>query len=317
MATAESLVTAAEVIPALLDGTAETGWYHDIPAEVYHRIPAMSASGMVAFNRSPAHYRHERDISREETDAMRLGTALHCALLEPEVFGDSYVVLGPCEAVLKSGRRAGEACGAGGKAFRDGFSYCGKHDPSPGEPMPLIPLSGAEADAITGMRDAVMEHPDASLFFRGRGASEVTGIWRDEDTGVLCKLRLDRDIERAAIHADVKSCVSAQEHAFRRHAIQMGYPLKAAWYRRGMAALDRDAMGSTLIAVEKTAPHGVQLFLVEEKQIETLNRLIDRNLARFAECLRTDVWPGYQRGMRTLEMLPWELEATGAEGDDE
>ncbi len=306
MATAEKLVQ--EWTP---------GWYEGLSLAEYLAIPAMSASGIVAANRSPAHFKEERDNPRPATPDMKEGSALHCALLEAHLFARQYLVLGPCEAELKSGARKGEECGSSGKVLRDGRSFCGKHDPADGEPMEVETITEEQHARIVGMRDAILAHSDARRFFIGEGRSEVTGIWRDAKTGLLCKLRLDRDIGRAAIHADVKTCRSAHASAFRRHAVQMGYPLKCAWYRRGMKELGRPAIGSVLIAAEKKRPHGVQLFLVSEANIGALQGVIDRNLLRIAECERTGVWPGYDSGMRELEMKPWEIEETGADAHDD
>lgn len=308
MATAEMLVQAP-------------GWYEGVPMEDYLAIPAMSASGLVKFARSPAHYKEEKDNPKPETKLMAEGTALHMALLEPELFEESYIILGQCEGITGKNVR----CSYQGSIYRDGLSFCKTHDPQKNQPMaPGIRVISADAKAeIEGMRGAVLGHPDASRFFAGQGRSEVVGVWIDEATGVPCKIRLDRDIERAVVHADVKTCADASEAAFPRQAKRMGYPLKCAFYRRGMKALGRQAMGSVLIAVERKRPHGVKLHIVDEDAIAKLQGLISRNLLRYAKCERTGVFPGYERGMNTIQFTDWELENAGViagdgeEGDDE
>lgn len=288
-----------------VEGEVQTGWFFDMPMDEYLAIPALSSSGLERFRRSPAHYRYERDHPKPATDAMKLGTALHSALLEPDLFAAQYVTVGQCEGVKKDGER----CGYGGSVYRDGSSYCGRHDPGKGAPMAEgVEVVSEDALArVQGMRDAVLSHPEARQFFRGRGASEVTGIWRDEETGVLCKIRLDRQIDRAAIHADVKTCKDASTEGFTRQAGRMGYGRKAAFYRRGMEALRTPAIASVLIAVESQPPHGCQAFLLDEDQLNRLGRDIDSDLSRYAECLRTGEWPGYATGLRALELKPWDM----------
>lgn len=67
----------------------------DISAEEYFAIPALSNSGMKDLAVSPLRYWHlninpERPV-REETAAQRLGTAMHCAVLEGDrAFTDRY-----------------------------------------------------------------------------------------------------------------------------------------------------------------------------------------------------------------------------------
>ena len=66
--------------------------------EDYHAdTSAISASGLKLFMRSPAHYYatylDPNRIERSPTPAMRVGTATHCAILEPERFSAEYIAL--------------------------------------------------------------------------------------------------------------------------------------------------------------------------------------------------------------------------------
>ena len=70
------------------------GWRPDLPIEEYLAIPAMSSSGLQQFRRSPAHYHWSRANPVAETDAMRFGTAVHTAILEPGLFDATYVTMG-------------------------------------------------------------------------------------------------------------------------------------------------------------------------------------------------------------------------------
>jgi exodeoxyribonuclease VIII len=68
----------------------------------YYEIDALSNSSLSVLKRSPQEF-HERFVSGkqkgEETDAMRLGSAVHMLALEPEKFDEEYVVLeGPINA---------------------------------------------------------------------------------------------------------------------------------------------------------------------------------------------------------------------------
>lgn len=295
--------------------TITEGWHEDLSLEDYLAIPAMSASGLLEFRRSPTHYRWAQQNPKEATPAMKEGSALHLALLEPHLFEGRYVALGQCEGKKGDGDR----CTYQGSVYRAGSSFCKTHDPQKGEPQdPAIHVMAAEAlERIEGMRKAVLAHPDAAQFFRGKGRSEVTGVWRDEASGVLCKIRLDRDIDRAFIHADVKTCPDASDEAFTKHAGRMGYVTKAAWYRRGMAALGREATASVLIAVEQKPPHGCQTFLLDEGDLAALAADFDRTLASYAECLERDEWPSYPGGLRALKLKPWDLpDAAPADYDD-
>ena len=250
----------------------EVGWHEGLTIEEYLAIDAMSASGIEQLRKSPVHLKHYRDNPKPSTPAMELGTALHMALLEPLLFEGQYVTLGQCEAQ----KRSGFPCENQGSVYRDGSSYCGVrgHDPLGGEPMdPGVHVLTEDAMAdLQGMTAAIQAHPRARTFFQGRGDYELTGIWRDEETGVLCKMRIDRDVERSLLIADLKSARDASPHGFRRDAAKMGYHRKAAFYRRGCAALGRERNSSALIVPENTPPYPVAVYLLDEGDLTAANR---------------------------------------------
>ena len=80
-----------------------------MPADHYHLHPAVGHSGLVRIMRSPAHYREYVAHPPEPTPAMQLGTAFHTALLEPDRFGQSFVVAPKFDRRTKDGKAAAEA----------------------------------------------------------------------------------------------------------------------------------------------------------------------------------------------------------------
>ena len=66
-------------------------------AEYHADTSAISASGLKLFMRSPAHYYaaylDPNRVEHQPTAAMKLGTATHCAILEPERFNAEYVAM--------------------------------------------------------------------------------------------------------------------------------------------------------------------------------------------------------------------------------
>lgn len=310
-----------------------TGWHYGLTAEEYFAIPALSASGVEEMRVSPAHHHYRRTNPRTPTAAMSLGTALHAALLEPLLFEARYVALGRCEALKKDGGpctnaatrlrayddgiTAGWTIEAGGRPLS---AFCGVHDPAKdipeAAPEGIALVAEADLARVNGMCAAVLAHPEARQWFRGKGRSEVVGVWRDEVTGVLCKIRVDREIERASwIHMDVKTTVDASPDAFARKVGALGYHRRAAWYRRGMEALGREVTASVLVAVETEArfdsgrgpEHGCVAYLLDERDLTAVGGEIDRYLVTYAECLKSGVWPGYPTRFQPLSVKPWDL----------
>lgn len=68
------------------------GVYDDLSNADYHGGPGISKSGLDLIEKAPSTYRYAMDNSaeREETAAMRIGTAVHAAILEPELFATDY-----------------------------------------------------------------------------------------------------------------------------------------------------------------------------------------------------------------------------------
>jgi hypothetical protein len=270
----------------------QPGWHHGMSMTDYLAIEAMSASGIELIRRSPAHFRFAQQNPPKPTPAMIEGSALHTALLEPHLFEGRYIALGQCDGIKKDGQR----CGYQASVYRGFSSYCGTHDPSKGEPMAdgIEVITEDALERIGGMRDSILAHPEASRFFAGQGQSELVGVWLDEQSGVLCKIRLDRDIGRAAIHCDIKTTgTSAETDAFARQVGRLGYARKCAFYRRdGRARQAGDRLGADRGGgAEASLLPGVLARRGRHRRVPAGDRPTARRLSRV---------PGYRR----LERLP-------------
>ena len=59
--------------------------------EEMQQLPRLSPSALMTFRESPKHYYSRYILGQKHvTPAMKLGTAIHCALLEPEIFDKQY-----------------------------------------------------------------------------------------------------------------------------------------------------------------------------------------------------------------------------------
>lgn len=270
------------------------GLHPGVPMEAYLAHPAVNASGLEKIRRSPLQYRYAAEHPKESTDALERGTALHMALLEPDYFDGHYVVLGQCEGT----KRNGDSCTYQASVHRHGAGYCGTHDPCKGEPPdPAIEtLKQPDYDAVLGMRDAVLANPRTQTIFKGLGSLELTAVWEDLQTGVVCKIRPDRLVERAGMLCDVKTTRDAAEWAFPRDAERRGYFRKLGFYRRGLRALGWDYKSCVVIAVESEPPHDLITYIVDEASLDTADREITRLLRIYRNCQEQDEWPGYQTG---------------------
>jgi hypothetical protein len=281
-------VSEATAAPPGLD----PGWHPDLPMAAYLAMDAMSASQLESFRRSPLHWKHERDNPREGTSAaMEKGTALHLALLEPDLFRSLVHEDIPGDGRTKAVREARSA-------LRESLTE------------DSIVLPPADYLDVLGMRDSVLAHPRARTFFRGEFETEVTAIWEEPTTGITCRARFDVRVPRAPIVPDLKTCRNAQPWAFGKDAADRGYHRKMAWYRRAERALGRDVEDCAIIAVENTAPYATAVYLLKPEDVDAADREITQLLDRFAYCRDNDFWPGYGDEFLTLRLPNYATQET-------
>ena len=65
---------------------------YNFPQQAYFDNVGISNSGLGLIAKSPAHYQASLQMTRKQTPALQLGSAVHCAVLEPEEFGKRYAL---------------------------------------------------------------------------------------------------------------------------------------------------------------------------------------------------------------------------------
>jgi hypothetical protein len=245
--------------------------------------------------RSPLHALHMLTQPAEDpTDAMQLGTAVHAAILQPGYFAETYLALPDVNKRTNVG-----------KAALSTFMSA-----NPGKHF----LSEADLARCLAMREAALACHTVQRILEGTGDFELSGVWKDS-TGLTCKLRADRvsyDFAGGTI-IDIKTCGDASLGAFQRHLYDMGYHNQGAHYLAGMHALGRQVRHYSIIAIESKAPHGINVFRLQDEAITAAAKENRRLIIRIAECMKTGTWPGYSEGIVDIGLprYAWEqLEGT-------
>jgi len=274
----------------------EPGVYVGMSWSDYERIDAINWSTLKHILRSPAHMREEQVHPRETTVALDFGQAFHSAILEPELFAKNY---------------APAPEGVGRRSNADKAKWAEVEALNPGAKI----LKSEDWNSIAAMRDSVLAHPTASAFLKGKGRNEVVCVWLDSEFQCLCKMRMDRftEYEGWPFIVDLKSCESAGEWDFGRAAAKFGYHKQAAFYRRGLKALDPRERRFAFIAVEKERPHGVAVYELDFDTDASAESGVRKALARYVECVKSKSWPAYEAGLHPLRLPAW---ATADMGDD-
>lgn len=276
------------------------GIHLGVPAAEYHAWWAVSNSRLTTFKRSPAHLRWELEHPREQTDAMRLGTAAHTAVLEPHLFSHTYTVAEQCSATTKAGCQ----CSKGGSVRCDGRWFCGQHVPAGASADEITVLSLEEREQCAGMWASVHAHPTAAPLLALPGEVEASPVWEVADS-LACKARIDKLCQQHGVVLDLKTTKDASPQGFQRTVFARGYHRQAAFYLDGLAALGVTVNDFVFIAVEKTAPYAVGVYRLTDEAVEAGRRELAALLARFREYLRRDYWPGYGDGILDISLPAW------------
>ena len=288
--------------------TLPRGLCQGLDMAAYLALPCMSASKLETLRRSPLQYRHALTKPAVTSDALERGTALHLAILEPALFETRYIVAEPCEALLQSGKRKGEPCGKAGLFLHKDVGWvCGIHVKGFGSGLDTDAevISAENAAAVRGMAAAVAAHPRAKTLFDGRGEFEATIVFDDPETGVTCRIRPDRLVERVGMNVDIKSTRDAAEWAFPRDAENRGYFRKLAFYRRGLRSIGWPYQSTAVLAIESAAPHDLIPYLVLEEDLDSADQEITRLLERYKMCEADGVWEGYATEFLVLRRPAW------------
>ena len=247
---------------------------HNMPSAIYHGTKALSKSGLDQFRRSPAHFRAWQDgITKDESSpALEFGTAVHMAILEPDLFAATYTTFAG-DRRTKEGKAAYEAVIASGKT----------------------PLNQEQWDNITGAAAAVHAHPAAAAFLHNI-QTEVSCF--DTWDGVKVKARID-GLGKDYI-VDVKTTQDASPVAFGKSCAQFRYHVQAAWYQR-ITGINR----FIFIAVEKEAPYGVACYELDQPAIDLGHSIIEEQLRTYIECEQLNSWPCYSSAIQSLSLPAW------------
>ena len=302
----------SEPTPPTLIPCPEPGIHKDIPSAEYHLWDAPSKSALDwIYDYSPMHLKYFRENPPEPTPALRIGSALHCAVLEPEKFESEYIVATGCCAIVSSTNRP---CGNAGKVFSGGSWYCGVHAKGRENRADASKtLTTPEKEQIDNMARAVSFHPAAAWAVKQEGENELSAVWDQkikrmgEDDALRCKMRCDGLRKAAKLILDIKTCECAKEEDFTKSIDEYGYHRQAAFYQDGLRALGIDIEHFVFIAVEKNAPYGVAVYRIKGIGIELGRVENDRLLEVYANCEAANHWPGYSNEIQDISVSHWKM----------
>lgn len=276
----------------------EPGIYAGLSNAAYHAGPGVSKSQLDVLAKSPFHY-WDQYVSlnpppRAETAAMRFGTAVHAAILEPEIFA-GWVVMPDLDGRTKEGKAAKLA--AIEEASARGTQV----------------ISADDHEKVTAIAESFMSHRHLSPLMREDGHAELSVYWEDPDTGILCRCR--PDWLAPGFILDLKTTEDASPRGFQRSAYTYRYWVQAAYYLDGLAANGVEVGDFVFAAIEKSSPYACAGYTASSQFLDAGREEYKRLLRILKDCSDRGSYPGYQENIGFLDLPGYANERlTNADG---
>ena len=283
------------------------GIYPNVPFNVYLAWDAASNSrlGKLGNGGTPAHLLAYLRQPPEESEALKVGRAIHVAVLEPDDFEARYLVAGVCSAIKKGDKLP---CTNNGTVRSDGQWYCGTHARGlwPDNDAPTV-LPSKQYQTCVRIRENMLARKATSGLIRAATMFEVSVVWVDEVTGVTCKARFDLLAPAFSCMADVKSTGDASKSAFEKSIDTYGYAKQGNLYLRGARTLGIAVEHYVMIAAEKEEPCAVADYRLLESALFAVDEDVTSLLKRYGECMASGEFPAYPDVIEDISLPAYRL----------
>jgi len=249
----------------------------------YDATKALNNSGLkVLISGSPAHYKAYLETPREETKALRVGSAVHKLALEgPTAFDESFAVFPELDRRTKEGKAAHEALvlANAGKTI----------------------LTADEGDLVRNVSEAAvrcMERHKIKLT-----ATEY--MFATDLAGIRFKAALDGFSSEDGYIYDLKTTGGEEggPHAFLKSVRAFRYNLQAYAYRMAYeAAFGIRMLGFRFIVVEKEPPFASAIYELGPELMTQAAFDFEAGLKTYKACLALDDWPSYPEEIKVIDI---------------
>lgn len=259
----------------------EPGVY-EMDADLYHADPCAEPSlsaGMIAdvLTAPRKAWENSRRLNPdweepEGAERFTIGTVSHVMFLEPEQFERKVMVLDFPDFRSKGAKDARASAKAHG----------------------YTAILAHHFEKVKRARKRFLKDPEMFRKFQG-GFFERSMFWKHPIHGFWCRSRPDFTASDGGHLSDYKATANADPTQFGRHAFQMSYHRRAAWYLEGAEiVLGKRPDKYWFANQEVKAPFLTSAVELGISALEAGQKENDRAAAIFAKCLARDEWPGYR-----------------------
>ena len=254
--------------------------------EEYHSSPEISKSDLDAAAKSGVHFLHKKEGPKSKpTPAMRIGSAFHALILEPDVFENEFIYK---PEILNARSKDG-------KEWKARQEEAGK-----------TVLNEDDKEQLEAMKKALFNCAPAKKLLSAAGKPEQSYFWEDKETGLGCKCRPDYMFDDGSTIVDLKTTTDASYRGFLRSISNFRYHVQAGWYMNGLEQATYQRPDRFIfIAVEKTAPYGIGVY--EADLYMTVNGYDQAriDLKKIDKWKKEERYPNYCTDIQQISLPSW------------
>ena len=245
--------------------------------ETYRALPALNQSAAKKLLVSPAHYQAYINAPQEETKALRFGTFVHAAVLEPETLDDLYATAPEVDRRTKEGKETWAA------------------------------FSTANAGkTILDAEESAVGHLVAAF---ARQALKTQGVVFDA-TEVMLSADYNGVMLKAAIDGvagdylwDIKTTDDASPSGMLKSIRAYRYNLQAYWYRLVYElATGRRPLGFRFLFVEKEPPFATAVCEIGPELMSYAVSDFEKAVTLYRDCTASGVWPAFTDDVQVIDI---------------
>lgn len=279
----------------------EPGYYHNVPFTDYIRWDAVNWHTLQPFAVSAKFGRKSMLTRANAKDHQVFGEAFHAAILEPDRFAAQYAFMPEFEGHHNSN------------------AYKAKVAAWEAEHANAVTLTYGEYGELKAMQKAVQDHPKAGPILCAKGKSEISLVWRDTETGLLSKCRIDwlariptclvdltaTPKDQTLCLVDLKTTRHPTLDGFNRDRAKFCYHAQLAMQLDGLKTFNAAEIFPMLLGIHN---EGDDVFPCDMRELIPIGRHIYRGLLRtYAKCQKEKHWPGASEEVVPLHPFRWEL----------
>jgi exodeoxyribonuclease VIII len=245
---------------------------------VYDGIQALNYSGAKELLRSPAHYQAYLNQEREETKALRMGSLIHCAVLQPNLLNEKFITAPEVDRRTKEGKATYEAFTA---SLKPGMTVVSAEE-------------SCECHIIAAKARHTLERIGVEF-----DATEL--MFTTDHNGVQLKCAIDG--VAGDYLWDLKTTEDASPAGILKSVRSYRYNLQAYWYRLCYeTAFGRRMRGFRFLFVEKEPPYATAVVEIGPELMSYAVGDFEKVLQTYRECTTLNNWPDYGDDVQVIDI---------------